>query len=152
MAESDLPLPETPESAAALPAEGAPDANWWRWGVVVAYLGLIFLLSSQAGQPRVTYLVSDKLLHFVAYAGMAVLVVWALMRGAWRRTTGRAVLLTVFICTAYGLTDEVHQLFVPERYFDLMDIAADAAGAITAAGAVWACGIIARGREQAHDV
>jgi VanZ family protein len=36
---------------------------------------------------------------------------------------------------AYGLGDEVHQLFVPGRLFDLADLAADAAGGALGSGA-----------------
>jgi VanZ family protein len=51
------------------------------------------------------------------------------------------------IGTAYGATDEWHQSFVPGRQADAADVLADALGALAAAGAVRAWGIIARGSE-----
>jgi len=53
----------------------------------------------------------------------------------------------VLIAAAYGATDELHQYFVPGRQADVADLLADAIGAIAAAGAIWAWGIIARGSE-----
>ncbi len=38
-------------------------------------------------------------------------------------------LLTLSLCIAYAITDEVHQMFVPDRYADVRDVLSDAAGA-----------------------
>jgi VanZ family protein len=57
------------------------------------------------------------------------------------------VLAAWIICTAYGATDELHQRFVRGREADVADLAADAAGAFAAAGAIRAWSIIARGSE-----
>jgi VanZ family protein len=51
------------------------------------------------------------------------------------------------LSTAYGATDEAHQYFVPGRHADVADLAADALGALAAAVAIRAWGIIARGSE-----
>lgn len=39
-----------------------------------------------------------------------------------------AYVLTISICTAYGLSDEIHQSFVPNRVFDWYDLLADFLG------------------------
>ncbi len=44
----------------------------------------------------------------------------------------------------YGVSDEVHQLFVPRRQFDVRDLAADAVGAGARPAAWWLWGIIVR--------
>lgn len=41
-------------------------------------------------------------------------------------------LYTLLFCVAYGISDEIHQLFVPGRAFQLFDIAMDTAGAALA--------------------
>ena len=41
--------------------------------------------------------------------------------------------LAVVIATVYGVTDEIHQRFVPPRQTDAWDVAADATGASLAA-------------------
>jgi VanZ family protein len=68
----------------------------------------------------------------------------ALARGSWTGVRLRAVVGTVLIAVAYGLSDELHQLFVPEREFDLKDLAADAIGAGATAVALWTWSIIRR--------
>jgi VanZ family protein len=125
-------------------------ADWWRWTAVAAYMLAIFWSSSQSVLPSLPGRPSDKLLHFAAYAVLSLLVVWAGTRGRWRRTTGRVVLLATLICAAYGYSDEVHQRFVPDRQYDLRDLAADVLGGMTAGAAAWAWGIISRGSER-HD-
>ena len=89
----------------------------------------------------------DKVLHAGAYALLAGLWAWALARGRLRDASWRALLAAWAIASAYGATDELHQLFVPGRQADVFDFASDALGAAAAAGAVWAWGIIARGSE-----
>jgi len=55
-------------------------------------------------------------------------------------------LLAVLASTVYGVTDEVHQRFVPGRTADLLDLAADAVGAtIAAVGALAARWLRGRG-------
>ena len=42
--------------------------------------------------------------------------------------------IPVAICFLYGLSDEIHQLFVENRMFDPADLAADVMGAAVATG------------------
>ena len=121
--------------------------SWWRWAVVVGYMAAIFAVSGGPGPRLPTGGQWDKVLHAGAYAAMSVLVIWALTRGRLRAATGRMLVVGVLIAAAYGATDELHQYFVPGRQADVADLLADAIGAIAAAGAIWAWGIIARGSE-----
>jgi VanZ family protein len=77
---------------------------------------------------------TDKVLHAVVYAALGALIA----RAWWRRarqpiTRLRLVLWAALMATGYGLSDEIHQLFVPGRHFDLADLAADALGAVLGA-------------------
>ncbi len=100
----------------------------------VLYCGLIFLLSSQSGSTAtdwgfLSFPGVDKLVHGVLYAGLAALV----SVGVWRSNeTIRASLhfwIPIAFAVIYGFSDELHQIYVPERTFDWMDLLADGLGA-----------------------
>jgi VanZ family protein len=111
-------------------------------------MALIFGLSSIRYPPSGPAAFSDKSLHAILYFGLGVLVVRALS-GGWRRsvTFGTAV-LAVVICALYGVSDELHQYFVPPRQVEAFDVLADALGAAIAAGGLYAYTIM-KGR---HDL
>ena len=46
------------------------------------------------------------------------------------------------LSVVYAATDEAHQMFVPGRTADVLDLLADAGGAIVGTAACWAWGII----------
>jgi VanZ family protein len=75
----------------------------------------------------------DKLAHAVVYALLAFLAARAFatlpLRATARGVSGAAVLFAAL----YGLSDEVHQAFVPGRTADIWDLAADLAGALAGA-------------------
>ena len=109
------------------------------WGPVVVYAALIFAASS-ISQPPMPGTVSDHTLHAWAYAGLSSLLLRALSGGRWRGVTAWRALLAAVVAAGYGLTDELHQLFVPGRFFDLHDLLADGLGASAAAAAGYAGG------------
>jgi VanZ family protein len=114
------------------------------WGPVVAYMAVIFALSSMTRVAELPGGMTDKWAHFLEYAGLATLTTRALAGGRWAEVRVPAVLGTLLIAVIYAFSDEIHQLFVPGREFDLRDIAADAIGAFVAAVAAWTWGIIRR--------
>jgi VanZ family protein len=71
---------------------------------------------------------SDKGGHFVGYVLLSVLLLRALAGGRISGITWRAALLAILLATLYGISDEVHQSFVPGRTPDLHDVMADALG------------------------
>jgi len=101
-----------------------------RWLPVLAYMGLIWFLSSRPiSVPLVWIPHRDKLVHLLEYGTLGVLAARAI-HGSMRITL-RAVLGWAFVLTVgWGALDEVHQAFVPERSADLLDLAADAVGAL----------------------
>ena len=105
------------------------------WGPVAVYAGLIFYLSAQSypEDQLPSFLlkdVSDKVLHAVEYAGLGGLCYrafrWSLSGGV----SSCALLFAVVTASLYGMTDEVHQLFVPLREASWQDWLADTIGAV----------------------
>jgi VanZ family protein len=85
---------------------------------------------------------TDKPLHWVAYLGLAVIVIRALAGGLPGPIDVWIAAVAMLITVGYAVTDEVHQMFVPGRSAEMSDLLADAAGAITGTVACWAWGII----------
>ena len=110
------------------------------WAPVAVYMAAIFYVSSISDPPVPGG--SDKPLHWLAYTGLAVVVVRALARGIPRPFGLRIAITAVLITIGYGITDEVHQLFVPGRSGDVYDLMADAAGALVGTIGCYAWGII----------
>lgn len=114
------------------------------WAPVVAYMALIFALSSVSEPPEPPGAVSDKGLHFILYAGLAALVVRALA-GGWRRPVSLGVVgLAIAISSVYGASDELHQHFVPPRQMEALDLLADTIGASVAAFGSFAVSVARR--------
>ena len=110
-------------------------------------MAVIFYVSSLHDAPLPPGM-SDKSAHWLGYTGFSVTIVRALAGGLPRPVTVRTALAAVLLATAYGATDEFHQMFVAGRSAELMDLAADGLGAIVGAAGCWAWGIISiRGHE-----
>lgn len=96
------------------------------WALAVLWAAFIFW---QSGTPDAGGMLdllppgSDKVAHGGAFLVLAGLLTLA---------TGRPVLAAA-LAILYGATDEVHQAFVPGRYPDLLDLLADAVGAVVGA-------------------
>jgi VanZ family protein len=95
------------------------------WALVLGYMGVIFYLSHQPSvpiPPRFPH--QDKVFHFLAYFLLAMLVAGANQEGGRKRR-----FFSAFIVAAlYGISDEIHQSFVPGRDASVLDWIADAGG------------------------
>lgn len=114
-----------------------------RWALTGVYALLILYLSTSSlgGEPPFPHF--DKLVHFVLYGGLSFLCAWSL--GATMAFTWKgAVLVAFLLSTAYGVANEILQMFIPPRSMEFMDALANAAGALL--GAALAVGILWRGR------
>ena len=65
--------------------------------------------------------------HILIYAGLALIIYRAV-----NCSKNNSNFLVVFSTTLYGITDEIHQHFVPGRTFEFLDIGMDFLGAILA--------------------
>lgn len=101
-----------------------------RWSVTLAYAGFIFYLSSRVW-PEAPHLFpyADKVIHLVIYAPLSFCLVWALRATAMRNREGIPA-VALLLAILYGITDEVHQMFVPGRQASVVDFIADALGAL----------------------
>jgi VanZ family protein len=102
------------------------------WLPALVWAGVIFGLSSMSEPPKpgpVAELPGWTLLaHGSEYFILGVLLFRA--GGAiegWRPSS--AYLFAAFAATLYGATDELHQVFVPERQMDALDWLVDCLGA-----------------------
>lgn len=99
----------------------------WLWLPVIIYCIFIFYLSSL---PRLPVEVpslpfSDKILHGIEYAILGLLLtrpIFILRPGL---SPSALILITVSIATIYGVSDEIHQAFVPGRMPNFWDVMAD---------------------------
>ena len=88
--------------------------------------------------------VSDVSLHSLAYFGLTLLLIRALAGNQWSGVTVSTLAVAWAIAAAYGVSDEWHQSFVPNRQADVRDVIANAIGALAAAIMIGAWGIIRR--------
>jgi VanZ family protein len=98
------------------------------WAPPVAYLGLIFYLSSQSAVAWAAPY-PDKLLHGLEYMALALLLARAWNGGLGRVPAVRLLLWTWVGCVVWAISDELHQSFVPGRDCEALDAVADATGA-----------------------
>lgn len=108
--------------------------TWLRyWAPVWGYAALIFYLSSlsdpEQSLPSLFSNVSDKILHVVEYAVLGGICYRAFRWGSHERLAPHALALAIILASLYGLSDEVHQWFVPFRDSGWQDWVADSLGA-----------------------
>jgi len=110
------------------------------WAPVVFVMGLIFTASSLSDPGAPPGGLSDKSAHIIAYAALGATLVRALGQGRSAAVTPRRVLIAALLATLYGMSDELHQWFVPGRNAEWLDVAADALGGVIGA-AGWALAV-----------
>lgn len=125
------------------------------WIVVVLWMILIFSFSSQVGEqsnqlstgltvvivslieriiPKVSIDINvlnnilRKISHFVIFLIFGLLVMNALSRSFVNKKN--IILYASLICILYAVTDEVHQLFVPNRGMQFLDVIIDITGSL----------------------
>ncbi|MEO8446741.1 MAG: VanZ family protein [bacterium] len=101
---------------------------------LILYCAAIFIQSSFPSDsfPSVGFEFADKVVHFIIYAVLFVLFFYSLKNQSknvklQKYSLEYALLFTVL----YGMTDEIHQYFVPNRSCEFSDWVADALGALT---------------------
>ncbi|MGI6105835.1 MAG: VanZ family protein [Raoultibacter sp.] len=123
------------------------------WVLVVLWAGFIFLMSSTTGNQISTgegffaqiyhnlkmlqaeifgpqFDALSPFLHFMEYFIFGLLLSFALKQHV---SIKRAFMVAIIVASAYGITDEIHQLFVPGRDCTPLDWFVDMLGASFAA-------------------
>lgn len=103
------------------------------WLPVLAYVVLIFALSSQPGlAPPFRFTNGDKLAHTLEYGGLGFLLVRALRIGPRAMGPVAGGLAALAIGMAVGAGDELYQRYVPGRESAVLDWVADTGGLVFA--------------------
>lgn len=124
------------------------------WLIVVAWMGIIFYLSSQPAHvsnalskgftESLTALIQRyfpkdlegfalmnhrvrKYAHFFVFLGLGFCVSWAMTKTPYKKFE-RTIRVFIF-CVLYAVFDETHQLFVPGRGAQIKDVLIDTIGA-----------------------
>lgn len=108
-------------------------AGWHTIMPLIAWSLLIFILSAVPGDnyPQVSWNLADKVVHFSLYLVLAACAVLCF------RLRGFGWWVPVAYGLLFGLSDELHQVWVPLRSPSISDWYADAAGVLTAVTALW---------------
>jgi len=92
------------------------------WLPVIIYAIIIFIHSSIPESELVEkFEISDKLLHLLGYSVLGYLFLRALFNYGYDTAKKQLILLAIFYSTLYGISDEIHQYFVPLRSPEVMD-------------------------------
>ncbi|MFH0908556.1 MAG: VanZ family protein [bacterium] len=102
------------------------------WLPALCWASVIFHMSTRSSfpQPPFWFENMDKVIHFILFGTLSGFVFFALKVGHGMRFPV-AALLAVLISSAYGGSDEIHQLFTAGRSSDPRDWVADTLGACT---------------------
>jgi VanZ family protein len=108
-------------------------------------MAAIFYVSAQSS-PAAPGGIPDYVLHGAEYAGLSIVTFRALSGGLPARVTRARALMTLAISVGYGVSDELHQRFVPLRTPDIRDVGYDLVGALLGLAVCWAWHIISTPR------
>ena len=104
-----------------------------KWLIIsISYAILIFALSSISNPPQTGIEHSDKTAHFLLYFGFGVALYFASME-----LKNYDIKYSLIVGSLYGITDEIHQYFVPNRSFDIGDIIIDVIGVFLGIIFIW---------------
>ncbi len=104
------------------------------WLPVLLYCLLIFIQSSYPvtqNLPSIPHM--DKLAHAGAYALLGFLLCRAFQTTRIQKSAVLLVTLSALVSSLYGISDEIHQYFVPSRMADIADVAANSVGSFLGA-------------------
>ena len=101
------------------------------WLLPISWMILIFIGSSCQLEPGLSpFAYADKVVHFIEYGILGALLFFAFSKTTSIPNCYPLVLLCTLLSVIYGLSDEIHQLYVPTREFSFYDLLADMTGSL----------------------
>lgn len=97
------------------------------WFFTISYMGLIFYLSSKSQLLPNLIHGTDKIIHAFVYFILALLLYFSFLKSGLKKYL---LLITLIFAVIYGVSDELHQYYVPGRVASIGDIIADSFGAL----------------------
>lgn len=110
----------------------APAVQRLRVIPVLLMTGAIIAAASLPGkyQPALLHNGIDKYAHALIYGMLAASYLFAFGAGLIRRFPVRISLVTLVICLAYAVLEEIYQSIIPGRRADIVDLEADMIGVL----------------------
>ncbi len=103
----------------------------YHWLPLIGYCLFIFIQSAHPLPDLIPQRpLFDKLLHFLAYFILGILFFRAYRTLSVKISHNILIFISISSSILYGISDEIHQHFVPLRQADLMDVLADALGSV----------------------
>jgi VanZ family protein len=104
----------------------------------ILYAALIFILSANPSiAPPPGFVFEDKIYHFIEYGIFSFLLFLAFYHSRKEFLKKNFFLLSCIIGITYGLSDEIHQSFVPGRSCEFLDFVADCLGILLVQIGIW---------------
>lgn len=105
---------------------------------MVVTMGAIFFLSHQPGDSLSLYPLPgiDKLAHAFIYGILGASIIFSYSSRMKKERAQHVVVMTVVLSCIYGMSDEFHQSFIPNRFVSFGDVVADVVGALLV-GVCW---------------
>lgn len=97
------------------------------WSATIFYMGMIFYFSSKSSiSVPIDFWGVDKIAHLLFYIPLSFLFYISFSASGIKR---HVFILSVLFSCLYGISDELHQIFVPGRIASIGDFMADSIGA-----------------------
>lgn len=102
------------------------------WFPILICCVLIYIQSAYPAPENIPHLpVFDKAVHFAVYALLSILFFRAYRTTRIKANLKTVMILSILSSVVYGVSDEIHQHFVPFRHADFLDVLADILGSIS---------------------
>ena len=107
------------------------------WLPLIIYLVLIFYTSSlplnnpQEKEIKKTFgIPNDVYEHVIGYGFLAIISYRLFANSKNKFINKKAITFAILFTILYGIIDEIHQIFVPTRFFEIKDIISNSIGAL----------------------
>lgn len=110
------------------------------WLVTIGYMCLIFYLSLKSLTLPKMLRNTDKIIHAFVYFILAILLYFSFYKSGLRKYL---LPISLIFAVTYGISDELHQYYVPGRIASIGDVIADSIGALI--GSILAAKLSVRG-------